>query len=338
MTKVRSTACREHGGDIDVARQRHCRNDMIDLSTGISPRSYPAPPLTADRLQALPMRSDLAACLAAARRHYQVPDELALCAGPGTQALLQLVPALASDGAVWIAQPTYNEHLPAWSAHGHDVSVAPTLPEEVRHAVVVLPNNPTGWADYTAVATLAAEIGRREGLLLIDGAFADGATHAEDVHLLAELVQPHVLHLRSFGKFFGMAGLRLGFAIGQPEQIDYLADRIGPWAVGTAALEIGKQALDDEAWVTDHRIWLSQQADNLSALLIRHGLTIIGGTSLFQCVRCDHAATLQRHLGENSVWVRAFSAHPDLLRIGLPGDAAAFSALDEALAKWTGKS
>ena len=108
--------------------------------------------------------------------------------------------------------------------------------------------------------------------------------------------------------------------------------------MGTAALEIGKQALDDEAWVTDHRIWLSQQADNLSALLIRHGLKIIGGTSLFQCVRCDHASTLQQHLGENSVWVRAFSAHPDLLRIGLPGDAAAFSALDEALAKWPGKT
>lgn len=109
MTKVRSTARREHGGDIDVARQRHGRADMIDLSTGISPSSYPAPPLTADRLQALPMQSDLAACLAAARRHYQVPDELALCAGPGTQALLQLVPALAEEGAADDARQP-----PAW--------------------------------------------------------------------------------------------------------------------------------------------------------------------------------------------------------------------------------
>ena len=175
---------REHGGDIDVARQRFGRADMIDLSTGISPRSYPAPTLTAKRLQALPTQSDLAACLDAARRHYRVPDGLALCAGPGTQALLQLVPLLASDGNVWIEQPTYNEHAPAWLANGHDVSVAPTLPTDAHHAVVVLPNNPTGRADYVAVEALAAEIGRRQGLLLVDGAFAGGDTDADDVRLL----------------------------------------------------------------------------------------------------------------------------------------------------------
>ena len=337
MTWKSLSSQREHGGDIDVARQRFGRADMIDLSTGISPRSYPAPTLTAKRLQALPTQSDLAACIDAARRHYRVPGGLALCAGPGTQALLQLVPLLASDGTVWIEQPTYNEHAPAWLANGHDVSVAPALPTDARHAVVVLPNNPTGRADYVAVEALAAEIGRRQGLLLVDGAFAGGDTDADDVRLLEKLAQPHVLHLRSFGKFFGMAGLRLGFAIGPQEQISSLMERIGPWAVGTAALDIGKLALGDEAWVKDHQNWLSQQADHLSDLLARHELTVIGGTSLFRCVRCDHAAALQEHLGKNGVWVRAFSAYPDLLRFGLPGSAAAFSSLDQALAKWHGK-
>ena len=217
MTWKSLSSHREHGGDIDVARQRFGRADMIDLSTGISPQLLSG--TNADGETPAGFTDAVILPPVLTRRDVITGCPMVWhCVPAGTQALLQLVPLLASDGTVWIEQPTYNEHAPAWLANGHDVSVAPTLPTDARHAVVVLPNNPTGRADYVAVEALAAEIGRRQGLLLVDGAFAGGDTDADDVRLLEKLAQPHVLHLRSFGKFFGMAGLRLGFAIG-PEQI-----------------------------------------------------------------------------------------------------------------------
>jgi cobalamin biosynthetic protein CobC len=320
---------RAHGGDIDVARKRFNRADMVDLSTGISPIAYPASAITAAQWQALPTKSALDACLAAARKHYAVPDDMDICVGPGSQALLQNVPFLAPPGPVWIETPTYNEHAPAWAAAGHEVTCGDALSDRVRHAVLVLPNNPMGTADHDKAKAVAEQVRAGGGMLLIDGAFACGA---DEARLLGQLPGPHIVHLRSFGKFFGMAGLRLGFAIGDAHVIARLGARIGPWPVNNAALQISRQAFEDTAWADHHRNWLATGADRLAALLSANGFCLAGGTILFQTLRHATACDLHQHLAQHAIWARVYDEYPDLLRLGIPGDEATWHKLEMALA------
>ena len=198
-----------------------------------------------------------------------------------------------------------------------------------RHAVVVAPNNPTGAGDPGAIAKYAAEIQQRDGCLLIDGAFADGA-FGED--LLAALKDnPSVVHLRSFGKFFGMAGLRLGFAIGHTDLIAKLVNRVGPWAINTAALRIGSEAMFDKRWVRDHHLWLVDSAERLAILIESQRFKILGGTCLFQTIEDDQARALHEHLAQNGIWTRIYSDFPRLVRFGLPGPESDWERLETAL-------
>ena len=213
---------REHGGNIDVASAKYgfATDEMLDLSTGISPFSYPLPSITSDALQALPTAAMINACAKAARHAYGVPEKLAVTVGAGTQAFLQIIPRLAKAGTVWIRQPTYNEHAHCWADAGHHIVDGDVMPDEADHAVIVFPNNPTG-DRYTDLSDLASNIERKGGLLIIDGAFLD---NAEGADLLDDLSAfSCVIHLRSFGKFFGLAGVRLGFAGILERQSDTLA-------------------------------------------------------------------------------------------------------------------
>ena len=210
---------REHGGNSDqvAAYFGHNASDMLDLSTGISPRAYPAADVTAQSWNQLPNHSQLNACLAAAQRAYDVPEQLGIMAGAGTQSLLQFIPSLLPrSGVVWIDEPTYNEHRPAWEAAGHQVTTGDANRVNAQSAVIVAPNNPTGKFAPDTIMTTAKQTAATGGIMLIDGAFAmpAAADPAAGDLLDALAAFPHVVHIRSFGKFFGMAGLRLGFAIG----------------------------------------------------------------------------------------------------------------------------
>ncbi len=366
---------REHGGNSDQAAAQfgHNADDMLDLSTGISPIAYPAATISAQSWNQLPSKSQLNRCLAAARSAYDVPHNLAIMAGAGTQSLLQVIPSLGPmSGNVWIAEPTYNEHRPAWVSSGYDVISGNTAPDDAQSAVFVAPNNPTGLIDRVGIADMTTRRPNARpdtrpntrpntntdtgpntdagagagagtdidtdtgGLILIDGAFALPAaadTGASD--LLHEFsADPHVIHLRSFGKFFGMAGLRLGFAIGAPELIAKLQARIGPWAVSSAALDIGTAALNDHAWQAQHGVFLEGQAERLKGLLASTGFTILGGTSLFQTVQTPDAEALHTHLAKAAIWTRKFSQSPDLLRFGVPSGETDFARLSKTLENW----
>ena len=184
--------------------------------------------------------------------------------------------------------------------------------------------------------TTAKQTAATGGIMLIDGAFAMPAAADPAVgDLLAALAAfPHVLHLRSFGKFFGMAGLRLGFAIGAPDHIDQLQQRVGPWAVSSVALDIGSAALNDTAWQAQHGQFLRQQTEQLQMVLTRANLKILGGTTLFQTIHTSRAHHLHDHLAKAAIWTRKFSQMPDLLRFGVPANAADFARLSESLNNW----
>ena len=330
---------REHGGNSDQAAAHfgHDANNMLDLSTGISPRAYPMADVTAQSWNQLPSHSQLDTCLAAARRAYEVPEQLGIMAGAGTQSLLQFIPSLLPRGGiVWIDEPTYNEHRPAWEAAGHQVITGDANLGKAQSAVIVAPNNPTGKFVHDAIMATAKQTATTGGIMLIDGAFAmpAAADPAAGDLLDALAAFPHVVHIRSFGKFFGMAGLRLGFAIGAAVHLDQLQRCVGPWAVSSVALDIGNTALNDTAWQAQHNQFLRQQTEQLQMVLTRANLKILGGTTLFQTIKTSRANHLHDHLAEAAIWTRKFSQMPDLLRFGVPANEADFARLSESLNNW----
>ncbi|MGI9382233.1 MAG: threonine-phosphate decarboxylase CobD [Methyloligellaceae bacterium] len=317
-----------HGGDLSEASARYGApaEGWLDLSTGINPNSYPLPELPADCLMRLPDKAAIAELEAAARAAYGVPDGAEIVAAPGTQALIQVVPRLVASSAVAIPGPTYSEHARAWGAAGH------TLVEDANAAKVVVmvnPNNPDG-ARYSqeTLTNLVEGLSTRGGLLVIDEAFADA--HPE-VSFVAEAHRPAVLILRSFGKFYGLAGLRLGFAIGSPLTVRRLRDLLGPWAVSGPSIEVGRLALSDRDWTARTRAALQDAADGLDQVLASRGLEVIGGTSLFRLVRTETAHTLHDGLARRGIWTRVFAHTPDWLRLGLPAGEAELHRLDAAL-------
>ena len=320
----------KHGGDLGEAMARFggAPDAWLDLSTGINPKPYPLPSLPDDLWRRLPSRADETALLAAARRAYVVPDDVGIVAAPGTQALIQWLPRLVAHGAVAVVSPTYNEHAAAWRSAGHGmiaIGAIEEMPQAARHVVIVNPNNPDGRiVDCAALARTAEHIAARGGLMVIDEAFADLDPTISAVALCKDWP---VVVLRSFGKFYGLAGLRLGFAIGPQRSIAQLREAMGPWVCSGPALAVGRIALDDERWANATREKLREQVAQLDAVLQGAGFTPAGGTTLFRLVRHRHASAYHAALARRQIWCRRFDWADDLLRFGLPPDDAALGRL-----------
>jgi len=300
-------AARDHGGGLDAAAARFggARADWLDLSTGINPVSFPVPALPADAWTALPDAHAARTLTDAARAAWAVPDGAGVLAAPGASALIARVPALAPAGRVTIPGPTYNEHAAAFAAQGW--AVQPTGAGDA--AVVVHPNNPDGRV-WTPDAVPAAR------LTVIDESFCDVMP---DASLVALATRPGVIVLKSFGKFWGLAGLRLGFAIGDPALLARLAEALGPWPVSGPALALGSAALRDTGWACATRARLTADAARLDRVMTAAGAQVAGGTTLFRLYDTDAAAHWQDRLAARRIWSRVFPYSDRWLRLGLPG-------------------
>ncbi len=319
-----------HGGDLATARALfpEAPQPWIDLSTGINPIPYPLPALPLSLWARLPGADDEAALIAAARKAYRVPAHADMVAAPGTQILIELLPRLSPAGPVAILGPTYAEHGHAWRKAGYAVTETATPAEEATTVVVVNPNNPDGRVLSQAELTrLAAHCAANGGFLVVDEAFADFTPEAT---IVPDLPVGAIV-LRSFGKTYGLAGLRLGFAIGAPHQMARLKAALGPWSVAGPALHVGAQALSDANWLAETGRERARDAARLDALLAPHG-RIVGGTTLFRLLETPVASALFARLGRHGIYVRRFQNAPDRLRFGLPGDEAGWSRLRAALA------
>lgn len=321
-----------HGGDLGAARRRfddHAQG-WLDLSTGINPHAWESPPLPPDIWRKLPQSDAEAALIEAAREAYGVPDGGRIIAAPGTQAIIQILPRLRPSGQVVVLGPTYGEHAHAWRAAGHEVREITSPDRTGDVTVIVNPNNPDGRAvDRDTLRTLRESAAKRGGWLVVDEAFAD----TEPGISIADMAgQPGLIVLRSFGKFYGLAGLRLGFTLTDDGIADALTAALGPWAVSGPALEIGRAALANRGWRESMRTRLAEDVRKLDALLATAGLTVIGGTSLFRLIETGDAARLYERLVRHGILLRIFDGRPTLARIGLPGGEAAFDRLAAALA------
>jgi cobalamin biosynthetic protein CobC len=322
----------DHGGALGVARARFpgAPEPWIDLSTGINPWAYPVGALPAGAWERLPEADALAALEVSAARRYRCPDQAAVVAAPGTQALIQLLPALLGGRDVRVLGTTYGEFARVFGLAGAAVRVCQHLDElgGADVAIAVNPNNPDGrLLDPQDLARLAPEA----GVLVIDEAFMDALGAAPS--FIPLLPEKRTLVLRSFGKFYGLAGLRLGFAVTSPSLAAALRDRLGPWAVSGPAMAVGARALDDEAWAGVSRDRLAAAAPRLDAMLVRAGLEIIGGTPLFRLARHSRAQSLFRALAEAGILTRPFVQEPEWLRFGIPGSSMAWDRLGRVLAR-----
>ena len=322
-----------HGGDLSnaIIRFGTPKAGWLDLSTGINPVAYPDTAVDPSNLWNLPQQTVLDGLLGAARNFYGITAKADLVAAPGTQAILQCLPSLRDPSDVAILGPTYEEHAETWRAGGHHVRTVQTLadigPADV--VVVVNPNNPDGQTySPETLSAVAEKLAEKRGLLVVDQAFTDPTP---ELSLASNADVPGLILLHSFGKFFGLAGLRLGFASGTQKTITLLKRKLGPWAVSGPALAIGARAYADVRWVAETRNRLDEDRARLDKFLSENGFEIIGGTDLFCLGAHEKARKIYHLLGEAGILVRPFPDHPKWLRFGLPGDDIAFNRLATAL-------
>ncbi|GGA83653.1 threonine-phosphate decarboxylase [Brucella endophytica] len=324
----------EHGGALDraIARFGGAREDWLDLSTGINPEAFPLPDIAPDIWNRLPDEWLLTRALAAARGYYRTADGAAIIAAPGTQALIQIVPELVSPGEVAILSPTYQEHHAAFVRAGWAVVPCAdigSVPATAKAAVVVNPNNPDGRVvPVGELLALAERLGRRGGFLVVDEAFADA--HPE-VSVAGAAGKDNLIVLKSFGKFFGLAGLRLGFAVSSAGIARKLAERLGPWAVSGPALAIAVHAFQAGPVLGAFRERIFVRRAGLSNVLQQAGVEELGGTALFALIRHPHAHALHEHLCRRHILTRKFDYAPDWLRIGLILDESQLRRLEDTL-------
>jgi cobalamin biosynthesis protein CobC len=332
MTPPLDLAPLAHGGDLGAARKLFpdAPEPFLDLSAGINPYPYPIAQLPTDVFAKLPQPAALATIAAKA---YGAPSASHVVVAPGSQILVAQTAFLLARGRAAVLAPTYAEHGRVAELAGHNVVEVAEVGQlaDARIAIVVNPNNPDGRVvAKDALLALADRLRRRGGLLVVDEAFMD--VGPEGASLSDQAEYDNIVVLRSFGKFYGLAGLRLSFAIAAPNVAVRIAAALGPWPVSGAALVIGAAALADTTWRETTRASLAEAALRLDVLLAEAGLEIFGGTSLFRLVRTNEATQLFQHLGENGILVRRFAEHPSWLRFGLPGGETEWERLRKAMA------
>jgi len=320
---------RDHGGNLDAAIVEFggAPTDWLDLSTGINPHPYRLPPLSASAWDTLPTKTAQRALVEAAQTAFKTNWDCLPVAG--AQAGIQMLPRLLARGAAKVLWPTYNEHAASLKAAGWSVENVHRFDDLAGAdlAVVVNPNNPTG--EIFAPADLL-KLSNSVGYLIIDESFCD--PHP-DASILQLSQKSNVIVLRSFGKFFGLAGLRLGFVLGASDLIATLREFSGPWPVSGPAIEIGCKALADTVWQAETSDRLATDAARMDDLAVSGGWTVLGGTTLFRLYDVGSALETQRALATHHIWSRVFPYSDAWIRLGLPHGRSRWTQLETTLAR-----
>jgi cobalamin biosynthetic protein CobC len=320
----------EHGGRLRKAAHDYGIDEAewLDLSSGLAPWPFPVPDIPLRAWARLPETDDgleQAAC-----DYYGTLQALPVA---GSQMAIQLLPRLRRAGKVGVLSPCYAEHAEAWRRNGY--IVREVLEQEVDFfvdsldvLVVVNPNNPTG-LNLTPARLLDwhSRLAPRGGWLVVDEAFMDNTPHlsvAPFAHQVGLIV------LRSFGKFFGLAGVRLGFVLAERRLLKLLAEQVGPWAVSGPTRVLGQACLRDTEGHTRQRERADEASARLATLLTQYGFEPQGGCALFQWLITDRAELLHDFMARRGILLRLFT-HNSSLRFGLPGDEADWARLASAL-------
>jgi cobalamin biosynthetic protein CobC len=320
----------EHGGRLRRAARQYgiAKTGWLDLSTGINPNGWPVPAVPDDVWQRLPQDDD--GLDAAALGYYGTENILAVA---GSQAAIQTLPMLLPPAQVALVAPGYAEHAHAWQRHGHQVISVPAteilqIGATAQVVIIINPNNPTGKLfSRDELLDLHANLAARGGWLVVDEAFMD-ATPEHSLTSACPLLG--LIVLRSLGKFFGLAGARVGFVLAEENVLQTLNELLGPWTIAAPARHVATLALRDIAWQDAARKALPLAAQRLAELLRASGLPPSGGNGLFQWVCCADAASIHKQLAQQGILTRLYDA-PHSVRFGLPRDETQWTRLAEAL-------
>ena len=327
-----------HGGKLKSAAEKYgiSLSEWLDLSTGINPNGWPVPTLPTEVWSRLPEAED--GLQQAAIEYYDANNCLPI---PGSQTAIQLLPQLFSQSiksrlTVGIIRPTYNEHEHAWSKNGHlviplsiDRDIIEKIIDRLDVLIVVNPNNPSGQTfPIEILLTWHKKLQQDGGWLIVDEAFID-TTPKESI--VKHSSKPGLIILRSLGKFFGLAGIRVGFIFTEQSLLDQFNAQIGPWPVSTPARWIAENALRDTEWQRTNRIYLANQSKLLMDVLKNNNLQPSGDCSLFSWIKHDNAKMLHRLLAQQGIFTRLFDS-PNSIRFGLPKNNTELNRLNESLA------
>lgn len=326
----------EHGGRLREAATHYQipRENWLDLSTGINPAAWPVPALSMDCWQRLPESGD--GLEEAAAAYYGNANLLPVA---GSQAAIQLLPMLLPRAVVACISPIYAEHPKAWTQAGHrlrflqNALLPRALSAATPYVLLCNPNNPTADRHPLAIAVDAAkQLKKRGGWLIVDEAFIDATPEDSLTPLAGTDEAPNLIVFRSLGKFFGLAGARVGFLFAAPDIRHKMAELMGPWAVAGPAREAARRALQDSTWQNAMRPQLLAASQRLLALLAPLGE--VKATALFVALTTVHSAELHEFLAARGILTRRFEQQP-LLRVGLPGNDAEWQRLANGLSDWT---
>ena len=320
-----------HGGQLQqVAKQyNNAPENWLDLSTGIAPLSYPIPEIPEKYYQVLPQSSDE---LETAAKHYYDANNLLIT--NGSQAIIKLLPTLwreqnQNSTTVYLPEQGYKEHALAWKTAGFTLCwYQDELPElstikDNSVLVIINPNNPTGQLyNQSTMIRYQKKLSTCGGLLVIDEAFIDVVKPSQSMTNSVRNYK-NTLVLRSFGKFFGLAGIRIGFLIGEKSWLAKFSENLGPWQVNGPAQFIAQKALADKCWQEEQQQNLKALSSRLRAILAENLpfelITTITGTDLFQTVyfkECVNVESYYIALCQQGVYVR-LTDDKHALRFGL---------------------
>jgi cobalamin biosynthetic protein CobC len=323
----------EHGGQLYKAAQKYQipLHEWLDLSTGINPLGWMIEHMLPNHVWAqLPQEDD--GLVQVASSYYQTDSLLATA---GSQAAIQALPMLRDRSTVAIVTPSYAEHAHAWQQSNHkvlliDANQIDNIIEQADVLVMINPNNPTG-THYEQQQLLRWQqiLAAKSGWLIIDEAFIDATP---EYSLIEHCPKAGLIILRSLGKFFGLAGLRVGFVYAEQAILNRLATHLGPWPIAHASRYIAKQALADTKWQRQTQQQLHQQSIRLQQLLSAFDLEPSGSCALFQWVKTSNAASIHRQLAKQGILTRYFDK-PSSLRFGLAKTEQDWNRLQTALSQ-----
>lgn len=307
-----------HGGNLDhhISLYGGLKSNWIDLSTGINQSSYPIPDIPKSIWEKLPDKSQVEEFERSARKFWKVPNNAEIICASGTSMIISALPGIFEKGNVDIHEPSYNEYEAAFTRNGWNIGN-----RDLNARILINPNNPDGKIWHSD------KILNNGKLTIIDESFCDLTPRNS---LITHSNTPGVIILKSFGKFWGLAGLRFGCAIGLPETLKDLKDMLGPWPASGPALLIANNALANDSWAENTIKRLDNDMRSLDSILTQNGLKVIGGTSLFRLIFAPNASKLKNDLCKNKILTRTFSYSKHYLRIGIPSRDAHWKRVDDA--------
>lgn len=308
----------KHGGNIDKAISIYGGkvNDWIDLSTGINPDCYPIPKFSNTDWRNLPTLTEIEKLESLIKSEFNTFSSVMLT--PGSQIAISLLPTLLKKQIVGIIEPTYSDYFESFENAGFKVCSCSNIQELLKSkiAIIVNPNNPDG-KNYDIKDLLL--LSEKVNLLIVDESFIEASNTSSIISYIKQKTN-NIIVIKSFGKLYGLAGLRLGFVFSGEGFISKFKKIFSFWPVSKVSIKIASRAIKDKKWMINTQIKLKKKTIILDEIMKSINFKLIGGTNLFRLYSTPNSISSHRFLAKKFIWSRIFSYSRKWLRLGIPSD------------------